>query len=145
MIEPSHSPIIAVVSRAVVPFIQVFALYVVFHGHYGPGGGFQGGAMFAASLILLRLSLGGSMGGRQFPSVWATPIGAAGVIVFMGVGIIAVIFGGEFLNYAYLPFGMEQASLRSFGILLIEIGVAVALTGTLVAIFDDLVEGHEHD
>lgn len=145
MIEPSHSPIIAVVSRALVPFIQIFALYVVFHGHYGPGGGFQGGAMFAASLILLRLSIGGRMGARRFPSAWATPIGAAGVFVFMGVGIVTVIFGGEYLNYAFLPLAMEQAALRSVGILLIEIGVAVALTGTLVAIFDDLVEGHEHD
>ncbi|MBI4417913.1 MAG: sodium:proton antiporter [Ignavibacteriales bacterium] len=145
MIQPSDSPIIAVVSRALAPFIQVFALYVVFHGHYGPGGGFQGGAMFAASLILLRLSLGGSVAGNQFRSSWATPIGAVGVFLFAGVGIVALAFGGEYLNYAFLPFGLEQASLRSFGILLIEISVAVALVGTLVAIFDDLVEGHEHD
>lgn len=143
MIQPSDSPIIAVVSRALVPFIQMFALYVIFHGHYGPGGGFQGGAMLAASLILQRLSLGGQTAELQFKSSWATPVGAIGALFFAGVGIVALLFGGEYLNYSYLPLGMNPPDLRSFGILFIEIGVAVALTGTLVAIFDDLVEGHE--
>ncbi len=145
MIAPTDSPIIAVVSRGLAPFIQLFALYVVFHGHYGPGGGFQGGAMFAASLILLRLSLGGEVAAYQFKNGWATPLGAAGVAVFAGVGILTMMRRGEYLNYAFLPLGLEAASLRSFGILFIEIGVAMALIGTLVAIFDDLVKGHESD
>lgn len=144
MIAPTASPIIAVVSRGLAPFIQLFALYVIFHGHYGPGGGFQGGAMFAASLILLRLALGGDMAELQFRERWGTPVGALGVAVFAGVGIIALLFGGEYLNYAFLPLGMEAPDLRSFGILFIEIGVAIALIGTLTAIFDDLVEGHEN-
>lgn len=145
MIQPSDSPIIAVVSRALVPFVQIFALYVVFHGHYGPGGGFQGGAMLAASLILLRLSLGGASAELQFKSTWTTPVGAIGGLFFAGVGVVALLCGGEYLNYAYLPLGLHPPDLRSFGILFIEIGVAIALTGTLVAIFDDLVEGHERE
>jgi multicomponent Na+:H+ antiporter subunit B len=145
MIERSESPIVSVVGRMVVPLIQLFALYVLFHGHYGPGGGFQGGAMLAASIMLLRLTVGGSSSELQFKKVWGTPVGSMGTFIFSGIGLIALGYGGQYLDHAYLPFGMEEAKVRSLGILLIEIGVAVALVGTLVAIFDDLVEGHEND
>ncbi len=144
MIQPSNSLIVAVVSRTMIPYLQVFALYVIFHGHYGPGGGFQGGAMVAASLILSRMALGGERAEVQFRSAWGSPLGAIGALLFAAVGLVAVFFGGEYLNYAYLPLPLDDpALLRSYGILFIEIGVAIALTGTLVAIFDDLVEGHE--
>lgn len=146
MIQPSSSLIVAFVSRIIAPYLQVFALYVIVHGHYGPGGGFQGGAMLAASLILGRLALGGSLAEKQFKSEWGTPMGAIGALIFAGIGLLAMLLGGEYLNYAFLPIGgMEPANVRSIGILFIEIGVAVALTGTLVAIFDDLVEGHEDE
>ena len=44
MIRREDSVIVHVVTRVMVPLIQIFALYVIFHGHYSPGGGFQGGA-----------------------------------------------------------------------------------------------------
>ena len=56
MITSSNNPILIIASRFLTPFIQLFALYVIVHGHYGPGGGFQGGGILAASIILLRLS-----------------------------------------------------------------------------------------
>ena len=40
--QENDSLIIRVASRFMVPFIQLFGLYVVAHGHYSPGGGFQG-------------------------------------------------------------------------------------------------------
>ncbi|MBM4298745.1 MAG: sodium:proton antiporter, partial [Deltaproteobacteria bacterium] len=58
MRERYHNPIVDGVARLLVPFIQIFALYVISHGHYGPGGGFQGGVILAAALMLLRLILG---------------------------------------------------------------------------------------
>ena len=47
-----HYMIPRVVGRIVIPFILLFGLYVQFHGDYGPGGGFQAGALVAASIIL---------------------------------------------------------------------------------------------
>ena len=40
-------PIIRVVTKLIIPYILLFALYVQFHGDFGPGGGFQAGVIFA--------------------------------------------------------------------------------------------------
>ena len=58
MIRKDNNPIVSLISRVVSPFIMLFALYVIFHGHYSPGGGFQGGTMLAAAVILVRLAAG---------------------------------------------------------------------------------------
>ena len=44
-----HHLVLNVVARILIPLIMLFALYVQFHGDYGPGGGFQAGVIFAAS------------------------------------------------------------------------------------------------
>ena len=70
MTSSSNNPILIIASRLLTPFIQLFALYVIVHGHYGPGGGFQGGAMLAASIIFLRPSLGTEISQRIFKKTW---------------------------------------------------------------------------
>ena len=145
MIRREDSVIVHVVTRVMVPLIQIFALYVIFHGHYSPGGGFQGGALLAASVLLQRVVLGHRASQRGLKSRYGTPLGIAGVVVFTATGLLATAGGGRFLQHDKLPFGLEQATLRSTGILLVELGVALAVTGTLVALFDDLAGEPEED
>jgi multicomponent Na+:H+ antiporter subunit B len=131
--------IVALSARLVTPFIQLFALYVVFHGHYSPGGGFQGGAMLAASFLLIRLSIGTGAAQLQFRRNWATPGSSIGILVFLGTGLVALFLGANFLDYAGLPLGLPEPELRNLGILVVEIGVAIAVAATLTSIYDDLV------
>lgn len=131
--------IVALSARLVTPFIQLFALYVVFHGHYSPGGGFQGGAMLAASFLLIRLSIGTEAAQLQFRRSWGTPGSSIGTLIYLGTGLIVVFLGVNFLDYAGLPLGLPEPELRNTGILLVELGVAVAVAATLTAIYDDLV------
>jgi multicomponent Na+:H+ antiporter subunit B len=146
MLTYKSNPIISLVSRVVSPYIMLFALYVIFHGHYSPGGGFQGGTLLAAALLLIRLSAGRDIAQLQFKSILGTPVGSIGVLIYFGTGFTAMLFGGQFLNYHFLPFaGFTAAGLRSLGILLVEIGVGVAVTAILVAIYDDLLEGYPYD
>lgn len=141
MKETSDSPIVVYTTRLLVPFIQLFALYVVFHGHYSAGGGFQGGAMLGASVLLLRLSIGTDRSQYHFRGGWDTPVSTLGVSMFAGTGLLCLIFGGDFLNYSYLPIAnLEPAALRYWGILLVEVGVGIAVMATMVSIFDDLLE-----
>ena len=134
------------VSRVVSPFIMLFALYIIFHGHYSPGGGFQGGTIMAASLLLMRLAAGRDIAQLQFKSILGTPLGSIGVLIYFGTGFAAMLFGGEFLNYHFLPFaGFTAPGLRSLGILMVEIGVGLAVMAILVAIYDDLLEGYPND
>ncbi|MDJ0769780.1 MAG: MnhB domain-containing protein [Ilumatobacter sp.] len=131
--------IVALSARLVTPFIQLFALYVVFHGHYSPGGGFQGGAMLAASFLLIRLSIGTAAAQSQFQRSWGMPVSSIGILVFLGTGLIVMFLGFNFLDHAGLPFGLPDPELRNAGILAIELGVAIAVTATLISIYDDLV------
>ena len=132
--------IVMLVSRTLSPFIMLFALYVIFHGHYSPGGGFQGGTMLAAAVILIRLAAGGDIAQLQFPRGLGMPLGAVGVLIYLGTGVAAMIGGGSFLDYAHLPLPGAVAALRSLGILVIEVGVGLAVVGILVSIYDDILE-----
>jgi len=138
------NPITTLICSIVSPFILLFGLYIIAHGHYSPGGGFQGGTMLAASVILLRLVLGNEISQLQFNSTWGTPLGSLGVLIYFGTGLAAVLFGGTFLNYHFLPLAQEASMKRSFGILIVEIGVGLAVMAILIAIYDDLL-GEEPD
>ena len=54
----SDQPILRVIAKMFIPFLMLFALYVQFHGDFGPGGGFQAGVIFAAALVLYALIFG---------------------------------------------------------------------------------------
>lgn len=142
MTRPSQSVIVVMVSRWLSRLIQVFAFYVIFHGHYSPGGGFQGGALLAASVLLLRMSEGRMASQTEFRTELGIPLGSVGVMIFLGVGLIAMAAGGEYLDYGHLPLPvMEAAEVRFLGILFIEVGVGLAVMATLISIFDDIAEG----
>jgi multicomponent Na+:H+ antiporter subunit B len=138
--ERYQSIIVQVICSLLIPFIQLFALYVIFHGHYGPGGGFQGGVLLAVSIILQRLYLGTEVSYRKFPPKLAPALGAIGMLVFGLAGVIPMLFGGAFLDYGNLPIPwVHGAELRALGILIVEIGIGMAVFGTLVLIFDSLI------
>jgi multicomponent Na+:H+ antiporter subunit B len=141
MIRNEDNPIVGLVSRIVSPFIMLFALYIIFHGHYSPGGGFQGGTMLAASFLLIRLAMGSEIAQLQFKRSWGTPLGSIGVLIYFGTGFTAMLMGGTFLNYEFLSLSEIASHTRSIGVLLVEIGVGLAVMGILIAIYDDLLEG----
>jgi multicomponent Na+:H+ antiporter subunit B len=139
MITPYDSVVVRTVCKLVIPFAQVFGLYVIFHGHESPGGGFQGGAIIGASIILTRFTVPRSIEEKALGGSWAIRAGAAGVLVFAAVGLAPILFGGSFLDYGAVPLpGVSTAGVRSLGILAVEAGVALAVTGVMVSIFDDL-------
>jgi multicomponent Na+:H+ antiporter subunit B len=137
--RPYDSLVVRTTCRWIMPFVQVFALYVLFHGHESPGGGFQGGAILGASIILLRFTEARALGSRYLQGSLGLRLGAAGVLVYGVVGLVPILFGGNFLDYGALPVpGTSRAETRALGILGVETGVALAVTGIMVSIFDDL-------
>jgi multicomponent Na+:H+ antiporter subunit B len=135
MIHAHDSAIVRTMSRLLIPLIQLFALYVLFFGQHGPGGGFVGGVMLGASLILGILVFGPEAAPCRLARKLVHGDGI-GLMIFAGVGGLCLIGGGEFLNYSNLEIpGVDSDSSRRYlGILLTQIGVAVDIAVTAIAI-----------
>ena len=149
MISAHDSMVVRTMSRMLIPLIQLFALYVLFFGQFGPGGGFAGGVMLGTSLILGVLVFGP----EAPPCRLAKKIihgDGLGLIIFAGVGGLCLIGGGEFLNYSNMniPWLDSNAQRRSLGIVLTQIGVAIdiAVTAILIVMSLSLVDDEDtHD
>ena len=116
-----------------VPFILLFALYVQFHGDFGPGGGFQAGVIFAAAIILYTMIFGLSTGRRVVNQTFVKLLGAFGVLLYGGVGVVSQLIGGNFLDYNVLA--DDPVAGQHLGILLIELGVGCTVAAVMVIIF----------
>lgn len=137
MIRDSDDVIVKTLARLLVPFIVVYALYVVMHGHYSPGGGFQGGVILAASIVLLVISHGLEQTKKRMSEKAAEVISSIGVLIYGGIGVLCLILGGNYLDYGKLSklLGVTPAKARSLGILGVEIGVALAVMAVMSTIF----------
>jgi multicomponent Na+:H+ antiporter subunit B len=134
MIRPFHSLILRNMLAPLIAAIQLFLLYVVVHGHYSPGGAFQGGTLLACCLLLPILS-GRIKGFLVISPRAAISMSAIGVLIFAGTGIAAMLCGAPLLDYSALPFGsLTPAARQSLGILIVEAGVTLAVAGALVSI-----------
>ena len=126
--------VVRVVSRFFIPFILLFGLYVQFHGDFGPGGGFQAGVIFAAAFVLYGLVYG--LENLQRVVSWlALELGSAlGLLLYGGVGIASLLLDGNFLDYKVLDAHDPMHGLH-LGILLIELGVGLTVSASMLAIF----------
>ena len=144
MRKQAPNPIILYGARLVSPYIMLFGLYVIAHRHYSPGGGFQGGALLAASVLLVRLAAGQNLAQRQIKESSTMPLAILGIIIYFGVGLIPALVGAHFLDYGKLPIpGVDPVMLRFYGVLVIEAGIGLAVLAVLVMIYDNMVRGEE--
>ncbi|NBC15359.1 MAG: Na(+)/H(+) antiporter subunit B [Gammaproteobacteria bacterium] len=125
--------VLRVIARLLIPFILLFALYVQFHGDYGPGGGFQAGVIFAAGIILYALTYGVEAAMRLVPRRLLAPLAALGVLLYGGVGVATMVLGGKFLDYSVLAH--DPLHGQHYGILLIELGVGITVAAVMLLIF----------
>ena len=129
----SREIIIKVVSKKLIPLILLFALYVQFHGDFGPGGGFQAGAIFSAGFVLYSLIFGFDKLVSVVTPRFLEVVSVTGVLLYIGVGFLCMALGGEFLNYSVL--GDTQVAGQHIGILLVEFGVFLSVFSVLLLIF----------
>lgn len=133
--------------RLLIHFIQLFALYVVAHGHHSPGGGFQGGVLLGASVILFAISGNLRNSIKHFGEKTAAMLSATGVFIYAGAGALCLLIGEQFLNYSALAplLGTDRIMARSHGILIVEIGVATAVMAVMIWIYYNLSSAGKQD
>ncbi len=128
-----HHIIVHVCTRILVPFILLFALYVQFHGDFGPGGGFQAGVIFGAGCILYGLVFGVEALMQVAPNAVVRAIAAFGVLLYAGVGVAALVAGGNYLDYSVL--GATPVAGQHLGIMLIELGVGMTVAAVVITFY----------
>ncbi len=133
-----RSLILREVCKLIIPAVLLFALYVQFHGDYGPGGGFQAGVIFAAAVILYALVYGRDKAQQIFPSTVIRIFVALGLLLFAGVGVAAMLMGGNYLDYNVFLHTNQHA--QHLGIFLIELGVGITVAAVMIMIFYTLDE-----
>ena len=130
--------ILRVGTKLILPFMLLFALYVQFHGDYGPGGGFQAGVITAGMVILLAITFGLDAAQRIAPQWLVERMIPLGVLIFAGTGVVGLLLGENFLNYEV--FAADSAQGHERGIFLVEAGVLITVAGTMTALFYAFVE-----
>lgn len=122
-----------VVIKLLLPFILLFALYVQFHGDYGPGGGFQAGVIVAAAVVLYGLIFGLAAAKRIVPQRLVETLIPLGVFIYGGVGVFGLLLGGNYLDYFVLDHDGVHGQER--GIFWVEVGVLITVSSTMTAVY----------
>ena len=125
--------VLRVVSKLLIPFILLFALYVQFHGDFGPGGGFQAGVIFASAFILYALIFGIDDARKVVPAGLTRAGLASGLLLYAGVGVAGLLLGGNYLDYSVLA--GDPVAGQHLGITLIEFGVGMTVASAMITIF----------
>ncbi|MCP4022625.1 MAG: Na(+)/H(+) antiporter subunit B [Desulfobacteraceae bacterium] len=139
--------IIQSVCRILIPFIQIYALYVVGHGDFSPGGGFQGGVIFGSSLILIAIAYDLKTLVTRIKEKVLGIFAAVGVLIYVGIGFICMLLGGNFLDYSKLAkiIPVDPGHIRALGMLGVEIGVGIAVMAVMAIIYINIVSEGKHD
>jgi len=126
-------PILRILTKLLLPYILLFALYVQFHGDFGPGGGFQAGVIFASGYILYTVVFGIENACRVAAPGLIRILAAFGVLIYGGVGVAALLLGGQFLDYSVLS--EDPIHGQHLGIFLIEAGVGITVAAVMIGLF----------
>ena len=136
--------VLRVIAKLMIAFMLLFALYVQFHGDFGPGGGFQAGVIAAAAIIFYAVIYGLPAARAVVPDAVVEAMVALGVLIFAGVGVAGLALGGNYLDYFVLAHDPVHGQHR--GIFWVEIGVLVSVSGVMLKVFYLFADrGHEED
>ena len=115
--------------------ILIFALYVQFHGDFGPGGGFQAGVLFASAFILHALGFGLEETKKALPPKVLPWLMVTGFLFYAGTGVYTMLLGGNLLDYHTIHPDSHPHAGQHIGILLVEFGVGMAVATAMLTIF----------
>lgn len=125
--------VLRVVGKILIPPILLFALYVQFHGEYGPGGGFQAGVIFAAAVILYIMLFGLESARRAINEGVVRFLAACGLLIYGATGVLSLLAGENYLDYDALA--ASPVAGQHLGIILVELGVGITVASVMILIF----------
>lgn len=131
--------------RIMLPFSLIFGVYILTHGEFSPGGGFQAGSLLAIGFVMARF-IDGQKAAFNISGETAVILAGMGTFIYVLAGYLPLFAGAQFLDYSFLPFGGEHLAERhAAGILMIEIGVTICVMMTILNILDAIMERVEDE
>lgn len=133
---------VKVTTKMILPFMQIYGIYVIVHGHLSPGGGFSGGAIIAASIVLYTLAFGLVKGQKRMPHSISSKVETGGILFYIGIGFIGIIFGYPFLTNKAAGFPMgELGKVLSAGLIpMVTVAIGLKVMSTIVTLFHTMLE-----
>ncbi len=134
--------IVSTVTKWIVPFIQVYGIFIILHGHISPGGGFSGGAVLGSSIILITLSLGYKKASGIISHSTSALLESGSIIWYVLIGLVGIISGNNFLTNRGAGFYMgEVGDVISSGMIpLITIAIGIKVASTVITLFHTIIE-----
>ena len=125
--------IVKTITRILFPFLLLFGVYVIFHGHLTPGGGFPGGVIIAASVVMLVMAYGLERIQQSTNVLHAEVLDTLGSMTIAMVCILGLIFGTFFLQTVF-PLGVLGQLFSGGNFLWLYIGVGIKVSAGLLLI-----------
>ncbi len=121
--------IIRTVVKGLFPFIVLFGVYILFHGHLTPGGSFPGGIIIASGIALLMLSFGLSKAERTIKEKTAHMAEA-----FAALLLVSIVLFETFVRSVLKPTGtiFELWSAQQILFLNVTGGVMVSMAVIII-------------
>ncbi len=139
--------IVRMICRVIVPFIQIYGMFIIIFGHLSPGGGFAGGAIAGASMVLFALSFNLQAGSKKISEESASLLESGGALVFVLAGVVALVLGANYLTNleAGFPAGTPGRLFSAGVIPVITLGLGLKVTSSIVTLFYHLIGGEEEE
>lgn len=130
------------ITRMILPFIQVYGIFVVLHGHLSPGGGFSGGAIIGAGIVLYTLAFGLEKGKKKMPHEVSLKIETSGILIYAGMGLVGIFAGYHFLanKTAGFPMGTLGRILSAGLIPIVTVAIGLKVMSTIITLFHTMIE-----
>ena len=132
--EPKNDVILQTVARILVPPIVIFGIYVILGGHLGPGGGFSGGAVIGAGLILYLNAFGFAKTERFFNERTYKRLSFCALACYALAKSYSFYTGANHIE-SVIPLGTPGAILSSGLILILNICVGLVVAGTMYTFY----------
>lgn len=132
--EPKNDVILQMVSRVLVPPIIIFGIYVILCGHLGPGGGFSGGAIIGAGLILYLNAFGFKKTEKFFTGKTYKVLSVSALGCYCLAKSYSFYTGANHIE-SIIPLGTPGAILSSGLILILNICVGIVVAGTMYTFY----------
>lgn len=129
------------ISKIIIPFIQIFGIYIIFHGHLSPGGGFAGGTVIGASFILYRVVFGKEETNKKLSYKRLMKTICVSIMLYGIIKGYSFIVGGSHLDLPELPIGTIGNIISGKYLLPLNILVGIIVAITMYVIYALFSEG----